>query len=109
MGSNLQKSVFFPKAFFALRNKFSDMAKISLVTLKSLEVIKMKKRHHDFVIGVLELWNEPIDQKSTDQVRPGVVSEFHLGGKSHLGEMNVQTFSALVAARRREAWRVAAV
>ena len=69
----------------------------------------MKKRHHDFVIGVLELWNEPIDQKSTDQVRPGVVSEFHRGGKSHLGEMNVQTFSALVAARRREAWRVAAV
>ena len=34
-GSNLQKSVFFPKAFFALRNKFSDMAKISLVALKS--------------------------------------------------------------------------
>ena len=66
LGSNLQKSVFFPKAFFALRNKFSDMAKISLVTLKLWEVIKMKKRHHDFVIGVLELWNEPIDQKSTD-------------------------------------------
>ena len=70
----------------------------------------MEKRHYDFVIGVLvELWNEPIDQKSTDQIRPRVVSEFHLGGKSHLGEMNVQTFSALVAARRREAWRVAAV
>ena len=69
----------------------------------------MKRRHYDFIIGVLELWNEPIDQKSTDHVRPRVVSEFHLGGKSHLGEMNVQTFSALLAARRREAWRVAAV
>ena len=34
-GSNLQKSVFFPKTFFALRNEFSDMAKISLVALKS--------------------------------------------------------------------------
>ena len=41
----------------------------------------MEKRHYDFVIGVLELWNEPIDQKSTDQVRPRVVSEFHLEGK----------------------------
>ena len=69
----------------------------------------MKRRHYDFVIGVLELWNELIDQKSTDQARPLVVSEFHLEGKSHLGEMNVQTFSALVAARRGEAWRVAAV
>ena len=69
----------------------------------------MRGHHDDFVIGVLELWNEPIDQKSTDQVEPRVVSEFHLWGKSHLGEMNVQTFSALVAARRREAWRVAAV
>ena len=46
----------------------------------------MKKRHHDFVIGVLELWNEPIDQKSTDQVRPGVVSEFHLGGNLTSGK-----------------------
>ena len=91
-GSNLQKSVFFPKAFFALRNKFSDMAKISLVALKSWKDIKMIKRHYGFVIGVLELWNEPIDQKSTDQVRPGVVSEFHLGGNLTSGKWTFRRF-----------------